>query len=225
MWLTFFFCLCRTRSLLILSAWLWSGLASGCGGHLLVASVFFFFLCGLRAQGITADANILINEARLSAQRYLYAYQQPIPVEFLVQQICDTKQGYTQFGGLRPFGISFLFAGWDRHYKYQLYQSDPSGNYGGWKATAIGANSAAAQSILKSDYKEDLSLNDALLLAIKVLSKTMDATTLSPDKLELCTLSRPDGAETPVYHTLDDSELEVLLKQSNLLAPQKGDGQ
>lgn len=174
-----------------------------------------------RAQGITADANILINEARLGAQRYLYAYQQPIPVEYLVQQICDTKQGYTQFGGLRPFGISFLFAGWDRHYKYQLYQSDPSGNYGGWKATAIGANSAAAQSILKSDYKEDLSLNDALLLAIKVLSKTMDATTLSPDKLELCTLSHPEGAVTPVYHTLDESELQVLLKQSNLLAPPK----
>ncbi|KAK1858562.1 hypothetical protein I4F81_001163 [Pyropia yezoensis] len=171
--------------------------------------------------GITADANILINEARLGAQRYLYAYQQPIPVEYLVQQICDTKQGYTQFGGLRPFGISFLFAGWDRHYKYQLYQSDPSGNYGGWKATAIGANSAAAQSILKSDYKEDLSLNDALLLAIKVLSKTMDATTLSPDKLELCTLSHPEGAATPVYHTLDESELQVLLKQSNLLAPPK----
>jgi len=55
--------------------------------------------------------------------------------------------------------------------------------------TAIGDNSAAAQRILKSDYKEDLSLNEALLLAIKVLSKTMDATTSSPDKLELCTLS------------------------------------
>lgn len=184
----------------------------------LTTSCFCFLLS---AQGITADANILINEARLNAQLYLYAYQQPIPVEYLVQQICDTKQGYTQYGGLRPFGISFLFAGWDRHYKYQLYQSDPSGNYGGWKATAIGANSAAAQSILKSDYKEDLSLNDALLLAIKVLSKTMDATTLAADKLELCTLSRPDGAETPVYHTLDESEVEVLLKQSNLLAQPK----
>ena len=30
-----------------------------------------------------------------------------------------------------------------------------SGNYGGWKAKAIGANNAAAQSILKSDYKTD----------------------------------------------------------------------
>jgi len=34
--------------------------------------------------------------------------------------------------------------GWDKHYGYQLYQSDPSGNYGGWKATCIGNNSAVS---------------------------------------------------------------------------------
>jgi 20S proteasome alpha/beta subunit len=27
--------------------------------------------------------------------------------------------------------------GWDKHYGYQLYQSDPSGNYGGWKVIFI----------------------------------------------------------------------------------------
>ena len=34
--------------------------------------------------------------------------------------------------------------GWDKHYGYQLYQSDPSGNYSGWKATCIGNNSAVS---------------------------------------------------------------------------------
>ena len=48
--------------------------------------------------------------------------------------------------------MSFLFAGWDKHFGFQLYRSDPSGNYNGWKAEAIGNNSRAAQSILKSDY-------------------------------------------------------------------------
>ncbi len=62
--------------------------------------------------GITADANILINTARLQAQRYLFQYQEAIPVEQLVRGLCDTKQGYTQFGGLRPFGVSLLYAGW-----------------------------------------------------------------------------------------------------------------
>ena len=56
----------------------------------------------------------------------------------------------------------------DSHYGFQLYQSDPSGNYGGWKATAIGANNQAAQSILRQDYKEDITLDEALKLVMKV---------------------------------------------------------
>ena len=50
--------------------------------------------------GITADANILINNARLSAQRYTFSYQEPMPLEQLVAQLCDLKQGYTQYGGV-----------------------------------------------------------------------------------------------------------------------------
>jgi 20S proteasome subunit alpha 3 len=144
--------------------------------------------------GIMADANILINTARLSAQRYTLAYQEPMPVEQLVHSLCDTKQGYTQFGGLRPFGVSFLFAGYDKNFGFQLYMSDPSGNYGGWKAGAIGANNQAAQSMLKQDYKDDMTREQAVQLALKVLSKTMDSTSLSAEKLELAEISlSPEG--------------------------------
>lgn len=73
--------------------------------------------------GITADANILINYARQAAQRYQLTYQEPMPVEQLVQALCDTKQGYTQYGGLRPFGVSVLYAGWDKQHGFQLYCS------------------------------------------------------------------------------------------------------
>ncbi|KAF5957790.1 hypothetical protein HYC85_005015 [Camellia sinensis] len=143
--------------------------------------------------GIMSDANILINTARVQAQRYTYAYQEPMPVEQLVQSLCDTKQGYTQFGGLRPFGVSFLFAGWDKNYGFQLYMSDPSGNYGGWKAAAIGANSQAAQSMLKQDYKDDITREEAVQLVLKVLSKTMDSTSLTSDKLELAEVFLSSG--------------------------------
>ena len=132
--------------------------------------------------GMTADANILISYARQVAQRYLLTYDEDIPCEQLVRRLCDLKQGYTQHGGLRPFGVSFIYAGWDPRTQFQLYHSNPSGNYGGWKATSAGANHASAQSLLKQDYKEDCSLKEACALAVKVLSKTMDSTKLSPDK-------------------------------------------
>jgi len=163
--------------------------------------------------GITSDANILIEYARVSAQRYIYAYQEPIPIEYLVQQICDLKQGYTQYGGMRPFGVSFLYAGWDKNYGFQLYQSDPSGNYGGWQASAIGANNQAAQSILKTDWKPEFKIKDAVKLAIKVLSKTMDSTSLTADKLDFSTLTR-DARGKVVWREIPDKDLEPLLLET-----------
>lgn len=138
--------------------------------------------------GMTADANILINYARQAAQRYLLTYNEDIPCEQLVRRLCDLKQGYTQHGGLRPFGVSFIYAGYDPQRQFQLYQSNPSGNYGGWKATSVGANNASAQSLLKQDYKEDCDLKEACGMAVKVLSKTMDSTKLSSEKSTLSDL-------------------------------------
>lgn len=132
--------------------------------------------------GITADANILVNSLRQWSQQHRLMYQEDIPVEQLVVRLCDVKQGYTQYGGLRPFGVSLLYMGHDQHYGFQLYQSDPSGNYGGWNATCIGSHDKAAQSILKQEYKEDCTLDEALLLAVKVFAKTLDSTTLTSDK-------------------------------------------
>lgn len=139
--------------------------------------------------GINADAEILIQAARAMALRYKHKYGQAIPVEVLVQHIADHKQSYTQFGGLRPYGVSFIFAGWDQNLGFQLYQSDPSGNYAGWQATSIGANSQTAHSILKSDYTSNLSSDDAKKLALKVLKKIMDVTTVSCESVELIELT------------------------------------
>lgn len=140
-------------------------------------------LCGVA--GITADANSLIDFARLTAQRYLYTYNHEIAGEQLVCRVCDLKQSYTQYGGLRPYGVSFLYACYDPHFGFQLYHSDPSGNYAGWKATCIGANNSAATSMLKTECKEensDMSLEDAFKLVMKILLKTMDGTALSEEK-------------------------------------------
>lgn len=162
--------------------------------------------------GITSDANVLTNQLRLIAQRYVLQYQEPIPCEQVVSSLCDVKQAYTQFGGLRPFGVSILYVGWDKHYGYQLYQSDPSGNYSGWKATCIGNNSVAAVSMLKQEYKEDeMELKDALKLAVKVLDKTLDITKLTPDKVEMSTLTRENGITS--IKILKAAEVEALIKE------------
>lgn len=94
----------------------------------------------------------------------------------------DTDLHFAYSLGLRPYGVSAIYAGWDTIHDLQLYHSDPSGNYGGWKATCIGENNTAAQSILKQDYKPEITLTEAIGLAVKVLAKTMDSTTLASEK-------------------------------------------
>jgi len=165
--------------------------------------------------GITSDANVLTNELRLIAQRYLLQYGESIPCEQLVSWLCDIKQAYTQYGGKRPFGVSILYMGWYKHYGYQLYQSDPSGNYGGWKATCIGNNNTAAVSILKQEYKEGgIKLRDAQSLAIKVLSKTLDMTKLTAEKLEMATLTRDEANQKTEIRILPAKEVELLIQEN-----------
>lgn len=161
--------------------------------------------------GITSDANVLTQQLRLTAQRYMLTYQEAMPVEQLISSLCDLKQRYTQVGGYRPFGVSLLYMGWDNRLGFQLYQSDPSGNYSGWKATCIGNNSAAAISMLKQDYKEEgMSLDEAQKLAVKVLSKTLDVQKLTSEKVEFATLTRR-GNRTHLQ-VLDNAVVDKMLQ-------------
>ncbi|KDN53620.1 putative PRE9-20S proteasome subunit Y13 [Tilletiaria anomala UBC 951] len=179
--------------------------------------------CIAGVAGMTADANSLVNYARNQAQVYLRSYDDDMPIEQLTQRLCDLKQGYTQYGGLRPFGVSILYAGYDPHHQFQLYHSDPSGNYSGWKATCIGNNNGTATSLLKQDYKEDISLQDAMGLALKVLSKTMDSTSLDSEKLEFATMSLDKRTGKPHGKIFRPKEIDALLEKHGLAKPKEGE--
>lgn len=172
--------------------------------------------------GVTSDANILIDYTRRLAQKYLQIYNENPPVEHIIFQLCNLKQGYTQYGGLRPFGVSFLLAGYDDIFGFQLYQSNPSGNYGGWQATCIGANNASAQSLMKQDYKTDMTLAEVCKLAVKILSKTMDSPKLSSEKLEIATIGFDDQKKL-VHRVWDGPAIMALLKEADLQKPDDDD--
>ena len=60
---------------------------------------------------------------------------------------------HAESGGVRPFGVSLLMAGYDDNGP-QLYQIDPSGSYFAWKASAIGKNMTNAKTFLEKRYSE-----------------------------------------------------------------------
>lgn len=165
--------------------------------------------------GISSDANILIDQARLMCQRHRFSFQEAMPIEQLVQAICNIKQKYTQHGGMRPFGVSFLIGGWDKEFGYQLYQTDPSGNYSGWKATCVGANSEAAKNVFKSDYPSaeegGATMADGEIMLVKALEKTIENKVLTGERLEIVILKKnpSSGLTVQNLHAYDAVDLYV----------------
>ena len=65
---------------------------------------------------------------------------------------------------------------------------------------------------MKQEYKEnEMSLQDALDLSIKVLSKTLDMTKLTPEKIELATLTRENNKT--MIKILPADNVEELIKK------------
>ena len=129
---------------------------------------------GAAIAGLTADARVLIDHARVQAQINKLTYNEDIPVKQLIRKICDLKQVYTQNAGVRPFGVSLLIAGIDGDGP-QLFMSAPSGAFWSFKAQAIGAGAQKVHEFFDKEYKPDLSLEGATILALQALRDVVEA--------------------------------------------------
>ena len=103
---------------------------------------------GLVFSGMSPDARVLVKRARKMAETYHLTFGEEIPVTQLVKQIAAVAQEFTHSGGVRPFGVSFLIAGYDGAVP-KLYQIDPSAAFWPYKACAIGKNNANAKTFLE----------------------------------------------------------------------------
>jgi len=141
---------------------------------------------GAAISGLSADARILIDQARIQAQRNRLMYDEPIDVETLAKKIGDVEQVYTQNGGVRPFGVSMIFGGIDKSGS-RVFQTDPSGSCWAYKAISIGVGSDKIREVLEAKYTDDLSLDQAVLLASECLSKAAEEK-LEPREMKIAVI-------------------------------------
>ncbi|KAK6459026.1 nucleophile aminohydrolase [Scheffersomyces xylosifermentans] len=120
--------------------------------------------------GLNADARILVDKARVEAQSHRLTLEDAVSIEYLTKYVAGVQQKYTQSGGVRPFGIATIIAGFDSNDTVpRLYQTEPSGVYNAWKAHAIGRSSKTVREFLEKHYEEDLSDEQTIKLTIKSL--------------------------------------------------------
>ncbi|MPN57281.1 hypothetical protein SDC9_204975 [bioreactor metagenome] len=90
-------------------------------------------------------------------------------MEGLVKKVCDFKQNYTQYGGVRPFGTGLLVAGVD-DFGCQLYETDPSGALVAYKAGSIGSGRPTVMDIFEKEFEDNMTYDAALTLGLRALA-------------------------------------------------------
>lgn len=161
--------------------------------------------------GLTADARVLVNKTRIEAQSYRLTCEDAPSVEYLARFIARTQQKYTQRGGVRPFGIATLLAGFSEpdaentEGKPVLYQTDPAGTHSSWKAQVIGGrNAKSLREFLEKNYEEDMSEEKAVRLAVQALLEVVDS---GAKNMEVCVI-RAGGVKS----TMEEKDVDLIVQ-------------
>lgn len=135
---------------------------------------------GCAFSGLTADARMMIDHARVEATNHAFNYDEPTSVETLTQSVCDLALRFGESGEgqervmSRPFGVALLIAGYDERLGPQLYHTEPTGTFYMYDAKAIGSCSEGAQAELQQKYYSNMTMAEAEILLLKVLKQVME---------------------------------------------------
>ena len=150
----------------------------------------------ITAAGIISDARVLIDRAQVRAQQHMVTYDSPIDILAVVRDLCNLKQICTQSGGLRPFGVSLLIAGIDNGTP-KLYETDPTGIYFRYRATAIGEGENEIEEILYKDFKDTMTIDEGLKLSVNALKKVLEEN-IKPERIDAAFIKLGDNKFTKV---------------------------
>lgn len=162
---------------------------------------------GCATSGLVADARVLVDRAQIEAQIHKISYNERTTVETLVKRICDYKQNYTQYGGVRPFGTALLIAGVDDEGSH-LYETDPSGALIAYKAASIGAKRNTVMEIFEEKFKDGMSRNKAIALGLEALGVATEKE-LVADTIEIGVIEK--GVD---FYKLPPEEVSTFVERS-----------
>ena len=127
---------------------------------------------GATYSGMVSDGLHIIDFARNRAQNHRLIFNDVKSIEAVAHDISSYMMQATQYGGLRPYAVSLLVGGFDNGPK--LFEIEPGASFLGYKADAIGSGKKIATEILIKDYKDNMSVDDAIALGVKIVKKVSE---------------------------------------------------
>ncbi|HDQ59917.1 MAG TPA: archaeal proteasome endopeptidase complex subunit alpha [Candidatus Woesearchaeota archaeon] len=162
---------------------------------------------GATMSGLISDGRVLIEKSRVKAQNHKILYEEASDVLSLVKDVADQQQVFTQYAGARPYGVSLLVGGVDES-GARLFMTEPSGIYFEYKAISMGEGAAAVNKVLEKNYKENMTTDQGLKLALSAL-KTVLGTNFSKERLDVAIISTLDKK----YKKLEKADIDKALKE------------
>ncbi|MCV0366234.1 MAG: archaeal proteasome endopeptidase complex subunit alpha [Nitrosopumilus sp.] len=164
---------------------------------------------GVAAAGYIPDARVQVDSARFFSQGNRMTYDESVEVSTVAKHLADQAHQFTQYGGVRPNGVSMIIAGIDQK-GGSIYVTDPSGTYLQYSAVAIGAGAEDVNEFLEKYYSKDMSLDDAAGLAIAAINlKAEQKDGASNVKMAKIT------DKTKVFEKVSESDLENYSKNAS----------
>ena len=161
---------------------------------------------GVAAAGYIPDARVQVDNARFFSQSSKMTYDEPVEVESVAKYLADQCHQFTQYSGVRPYGVALIISGVDLK-GGAIYVTDPSGTYVSYAAVAIGAGADEVTDFFEKNYKPDISLEDAAVLATAAINlKSEKKEGVKHLKMSWITSSKK------VLEKISESELEKFSK-------------
>ncbi|MHA7734493.1 archaeal proteasome endopeptidase complex subunit alpha [Nitrosopumilus sp. S6] len=168
---------------------------------------------GVAAAGYIPDARVQVDNARFFSQGNRMTYDESVEVATVAKHLADQAHQFTQYGGVRPNGVSMIIAGVDQKGE-SIYVTDPSGTYVQFAAIAIGAGSDDVNAFLEKNYKEDLSLEDAAALAIAAINLKAEKKEGIND-IKMAKIS----TESKIFEKVSEADLEKYSQNASKFVP------
>lgn len=161
---------------------------------------------GAVSAGLVGDARRLIQGARAKAQENIMYYDEPIHVETLAKDISGNMQVVTQYGGMRPFGVSFILGGVDETGP-RLFETEPSGALAEYVAVAVGQGRKEAMEFFEKNFQSNLSREQAVKLVFAALEQGLPKNQrLSLDRVDFGYVDKEKA-----FARMDKNELKAVV--------------
>jgi len=160
------------------------------------------FHIGVAAAGYIPDARIQVDSARFFSQGTRMTYDESVEVGTVAKYLADQSHQFTQYGGVRPNGVSLIIAGIDQKGE-SIYVTDPSGTYVQFAAVAIGAGADDANDFLEKYYNSDMSMDEIASLAIAAINLKVE----QKDKVTDIKMAMVTN-KTKVFEKISESDLK-----------------